>query len=110
MSNHFHLLVEEPDRETVQSLDAETILRRIGFLYDMTMSEAIRHRVRYMTEGAVFGSEQFVNRVFERNRSHFGKTRQTGARAMREANWENLCVLRDLREEILVPTQATLDR
>ena len=34
MSNHFHLLVEEPDRESVVSLDAETIFRRIGFLYD----------------------------------------------------------------------------
>ena len=34
MSNHFHLLIEEPDRESVVSLDAETIFRRIGFLYD----------------------------------------------------------------------------
>ena len=28
------VLVEEPDRESVASLDAETIFRRIGFLYD----------------------------------------------------------------------------
>ena len=34
MSNHFHILVEEPDRESVAGLDAETIFRRIGFLYD----------------------------------------------------------------------------
>ena len=65
------------------------------------MPEAIRHRVRYLTDGAVFGSERFVNRVFERKRSRFGKNRRTGARPMREADWENLCVLRDLREEVL---------
>lgn len=33
-SNHFHLLVEEPDRATLPSLDRDTPLRRLGFPYD----------------------------------------------------------------------------
>lgn len=34
MSNHFHLLVEEPDRATLPPLDRDTLLQRLGFLYD----------------------------------------------------------------------------
>jgi putative transposase len=75
----------------------------------MTMAEAIRYRVRYMTDGAVMGSESFVNRVFERNRTKFGKTRQSGAREMREANWNGLCVIRDLRDEVIAPARASRD-
>lgn len=76
----------------------------------MTMTEAIRYRVRYLTDGAVLGSERFVNAVFERNREKFGKHRQSGARAMREADWSGLCVLRDLREEVLIPTSLSRGR
>ena len=68
----------------------------------MPAAEAIRIRVRYLTDGAVLGSEAFVNQVFERNRAKFGKTRQSGARVMREADWNGLCVLRDLREEVMI--------
>ena len=50
----------------------------------------------------VLGSEAFVNQVFERNRAKFGKTRQSGARVMREADWNGLCVLRDLRKEVMI--------
>jgi len=63
----------------------------------MTMAESIRHRVRYFTDGAVLGSEAFVNQVFWQNRKKFGKKRQSGARKMHGADWGNLRVLRDLR-------------
>ena len=76
----------------------------------MPTAEALRHRVRYLTDGAVLGSELFVNQVFERNRGKFGKSRQSGARAMREADWSGLCVLRDLRDELMTPTQASRHR
>ncbi len=71
----------------------------------MTIRAAIRCRVRYLTEGAVLGSENFVNQVFARNRSQFGKRRETGARRMREADWGELCVLRDLREKVVIPSR-----
>ena len=72
----------------------------------MPAAEVIRYRVRYLSDGAVVGSEAFVNQVFERNRSKFGKNRQSGALAMREADWSGLCVLRDLREEVMIPTSV----
>lgn len=67
----------------------------------MTVREALRCRVRYLTEGAVFGSEEFVNRVFEKNRSLFGNRRLSGARKMREADWGSFRVLRDLRKGVM---------
>jgi putative transposase len=72
----------------------------------MPVTEAIRYRVRYLTDGAVLGSAAFVNQVFERNRARFGKNRRSGARPMREADWSGLCVLRDLREKVMIPTPA----
>jgi len=42
MSNHFHLLIEEPDQEAVKNLDAESILKRIGFLYDSVTARTVR--------------------------------------------------------------------
>ena len=72
----------------------------------MPVTEAIRHRVRYLTDGVVLGSERFVNQVFERNRSKFGKKRESGAREMREADWDGLCVIRDLQREVIAPAQS----
>ena len=76
----------------------------------MPVSEAIRYRVRYLTDGAVLGSAAFVNQVFERNRAKFGKNRRSGARAMRDADWSGLCVLRDLRDEVVIPTATAVPR
>ncbi|HQZ29975.1 MAG TPA: transposase [Verrucomicrobiales bacterium] len=59
----------------------------------------IRLRVRYLSDGAVFGSAAFVESVFERHRFLFGEKRKTGARKMKGADWQGLRVLRDLRVE-----------
>ena len=63
----------------------------------LSLTEVIRYRVRYLTDGAVFGSAAFVDEVFDRYRDQFGEKRRSGARRMRDAEWEDLCVLRDLR-------------
>jgi REP element-mobilizing transposase RayT len=65
----------------------------------LPLRQVIRRRVRYLSDGAVFGSASFVEEVFERERWRFGAKRKTGARSMREADWEGLCVLRDLRRQ-----------
>jgi len=63
----------------------------------LSLRQAIRLRVRYFSDGAVLGSAAFVEGVFERHRERFGVKRRSGARRMREADWEGLCVLRDLK-------------
>lgn len=70
--------------------------------WQLTTAQALRCRVRYLTDGAVLGSENFVNAVFDRHRPKFGKPRESGARAMREADWGGLCVLRDLQGDVMV--------
>jgi len=42
MSNHFHLLVEEPDRDELPALDRETLLKRLGYLYDRSAVDTVR--------------------------------------------------------------------
>ncbi|MBL9159413.1 MAG: transposase [Verrucomicrobiales bacterium] len=45
MSNHFHLLIEEPDRDQLPPLDRATLLRRLGFLYDSFTVESVRQEL-----------------------------------------------------------------
>ncbi len=42
MSDHFHLLVEEPDRDELPALDRETLLQRLGYLYDRSTVDTVR--------------------------------------------------------------------
>jgi hypothetical protein len=69
----------------------------------LPLSHALRCRVRYFTDGVALGGQEFVEKVFERNRSGFGVKRKTGARSMRWSNWQGLCTLRDLRQQVLRP-------
>ena len=66
----------------------------------LPLKQVLRHRVRYLIDGRVFGSAAFVESVFLRHRERFGPKRTTGARPMREAEWEGPCVLRDLRNDV----------
>ena len=59
--------------------------------------KVLRCRVRYMTDGAVFGSRSFVDEIFEHHRDRFPEGRETGARKPKGAEWGDLSVLRDLR-------------
>ena len=66
----------------------------------VSVAQIVRHRVRYFADGAVLGSQVFVDDVFANFRERLGRKRRTGARSMRGADWEGLCVLRDLREDV----------
>lgn len=68
----------------------------------MSVPRVLRHRVRYFCDGAVLGTAEFVNGVFERERQkRFGEKRTTGARRMRGADWGELRVLRDLQKDVI---------
>jgi putative transposase len=45
MSNHFHLLVEEPDRAMMPPLDRDTLLKSLGFLYDRFTVRTVREEL-----------------------------------------------------------------
>ena len=63
--------------ELLASKDNETVLSDLG------MAKMLRCRVRYFTDGAVIGSKEFVNDVFEGARDRFSEKRKDGARRMR---------------------------
>ena len=78
------------------SREVESEVERGGRL---SLRQVVHRRVRYFIDGGAFGSAAFVEKVFERHRDRFGLKRKTGARRMREADWEDLCVLRDLKRD-----------
>jgi hypothetical protein len=82
--------------------DVEKVLRNGGKL---TFGEALRCRVRYLSDGLAVGSREFVDGIFEQSRERFGAKRETGARVMREVGWKErksrLYTLRQLRKDVL---------
>jgi putative transposase len=70
---------------------------------ELPLNELLRCRVRYFTDGAVFGAREFAQEAFERHRHHFGERRQTGGRRMQGADWGDLCILRRLRVDVISP-------
>ena len=69
----------------------------------LTLAQALRCRVRYFTDGVVLGSQAFVDEFFMRQRDLFGERRTSGGRRMRGAQWGGLRVLRDLKDDVVVP-------
>ncbi len=63
----------------------------------LPLSELLRLRVRYFSDGLVLGSELFVEDVFEQYRSHFGEKRKSGARPIKGLSDVAIQVIRDLR-------------
>jgi len=63
----------------------------------LTRWEMLRCRVRYFCDGAVLGTKDFVNGIFEHERHRSGPKRQTCARPMRHVEADGLTTLRDRR-------------
>ena len=78
------------------ALKREDVLAVINAKGRLPLSEYMKCRVRYFCDGAVFGSSEFVEVVFQANRKRFGAKRQSGARRMRGVE-DALFSLRDLK-------------
>jgi putative transposase len=89
--------VTKTSEELLASEDNETVLK------DLRVSQMLRCRLRYFTDGAVIGSRPFVDEVFNESRERFGPKRKTGARKLRgagDAATGMIWSARDLRKEI----------
>ena len=58
-------------------------LAQCADLPDIWITGMLMKRVRYFTDGAVIGSEAFVNEAFAAARGRFTERRKDGARRMR---------------------------
>jgi hypothetical protein len=56
--------------------------------------------VRYFSDGTIFGSQEFVDGVFQERRGWFGAKPKTGARKMRGSEQGELFTARDLRVNV----------
>jgi len=73
-------------RQGFKREDVEAVLARGGKL---SFGEALRCRIRYLSDGMVFGSLDFVNWAFQESREYFTEKRKTGARTIRGVGWKN---------------------
>ncbi len=83
--------VDLPREEALKVLEAKGKL---------PVTDYVRCRVRYFSDGAVFGGKEFVERVFEQNRERFGKKRKSGARKLKGLEGGDLCTVRDFQKRV----------
>jgi putative transposase len=63
----------------------------------LSRNQTLLLHIRYFTDGAVLGSQLFVEELFEKFRDRFGPKRKTGARTLRCLPFKELRTLRALR-------------
>ena len=84
----------------------EAVDRVLGLKGKLPLNEILRCRVRYFTDGVIFGSRAFVEDAFERHREHFSVRREEGARPMKGGAWGDLYTARQLRVDVVRPAPA----
>ncbi len=89
-------------RKGFKRKEVEAVLERGGKL---TFGEALRCKVRYLSDGMVFGTQGFVDKVFSKASERFGKARKSGARPMMEVGWkeksDHLYTMRALKKDVV---------
>lgn len=88
--------VAEDGKALSSGIDPEKVEQVLKEGGNLPVTELLRCRVRYFSDGVVIGSRDYVEGVFNKYRDQFGAKRKTGARKMR-GGWDDLCTIRDLR-------------
>jgi len=86
------------DRQGMSRDDVRAEIERGG---ELSLSEILLCRVRYLSDGMAIGSDDFLKAVFEENRDRFGKNRTNAGKTMRGADWQGLKVLRGLAKNVI---------
>ena len=89
-------------RKAIGKEAAEKVIASGGKL---SLKELLRRQARYLVDGAVIGTREFVDQVFAAQSAEKRGKRKTGARKMRGGDWgkdaEALYCLRDLRKNVI---------
>ena len=81
-----------------RGIDPEKVKEVIAAKGKLKIHDYARCRARYFVDGAVFGTQEFVEEIFQTFRERFGRNRETGARPVGGLDGLPLFVLRDLRK------------
>jgi len=63
----------------------------------LNLSDSMHCRVRYMTDGLVFGDKDFCESMFIKFRSSFSEKRKSGSRTMKKVDFGGCCTVRALQ-------------
>jgi len=69
MSNHFHLLVEEPDQEDLAPLTADELLRRLRLLYSSHHVKSVEQELQRARDS---GNAEWENQILARHQARIG--------------------------------------
>ena len=85
------------NRSDKRVLDPAVIRAELARGGELGLGQVLRLRIRYLTDGVILGSKEFVDEMFLKHRDRFGARRRDGARPIRGAPLPGINVLRDLR-------------
>jgi len=91
----------ESGRSDKYVMDRKGILKVLEEGGELEMGQLLRLRIRYLSDGVVLGSQQYVEEVFTEFRERFGAKRKTGARKLKGLPLKGLRVIRDLKDSIV---------
>src|SRR4030095_4144521 len=92
--------VDAEGRPVTGVLRHQEVLRVLEDKGRLALADYLRCRVRYFCDGAVFGTQEFVEGMFRAYRRRFGPKRKTGARRLRGLADPGLFALRDLQVNV----------
>lgn len=90
-----------PSQADQRALEPQVIARVLKAGGQLSVAQALRVRVRYFTDGAVIGTQEFVEAYWRKYLKKRGSKRKSGARKMKGADWGTLRVLRDLQKDVI---------
>jgi hypothetical protein len=90
-----------PGQAGKAQLSREEILKVYEAGGKLSVAELLRLRIRYLTDGVVLGSKEYVEKMWRKYRRKSSPKRKTGARKMKGGDWEGLMTMRDLQKEVI---------
>ncbi|OPZ72654.1 MAG: hypothetical protein BWY82_01341 [Verrucomicrobia bacterium ADurb.Bin474] len=88
---------QDKDRGVIPEEKLDEVIRSGG---KVEMSELLRRRVRYFTDGMAVGSRLFLKGMYEDHRDCFPESRKARFAKMKGSDWGGLQVVRDLKVNI----------
>ncbi len=85
---------QDKDRGVIPAEKLDEMIRTGG---KVEMSELLRRRVRYFSDGMAIGSNLFLKGIYEEHRECFPESRKARFATMKGTDWGGLKVVRDLK-------------
>ena len=87
----------DKDRGVIPLEKLDAVIRSGG---KVEVSELLRRRVRYFSDGMAIGSKRFLKGLYDEHRECFPESRKARFASMKGADWGELQVVRDLKVDV----------